>query len=156
MLDIDSSKEIYIFILSINQGIILGLLYDVYRVMRKSFKPKKISNLLGDVFLWIIITFIVFMFLLNHLNGIFRGFVFIGFFIGGMFYLKVLSYFIFPILFKTFKLILYLISEIIKIITYPFKKISIFLKKRKTKNKKIFSVFIKETRKYLKIVNKKK
>lgn len=156
MLDADSSKELYIFLLSINQGIILGLSYDIYRVVREAFKAKKILSILEDIILWIVITFLVFIFLLKHLNGIFRGFVFIGFFIGGIFYIKILSYFIFPILFKGFKLILFLINEIIIIISYPFKKIRRLFKKGINKNKKILSIFIKETRKYVKIMKRKK
>lgn len=156
MLDMDSSRELYIFLFSINQGIILGLLYDMYRAIRKIFKPKKVLGILEDLFLWIIITFVVFIFLLRHLNGVFRGFVFIGFIIGAFFYLKILSYFIFPIVLKIFKLIFYFISEIIKIISYPFKNIYDILKKRKIKGKKMFSSFVNETKKYLKIISKKK
>ncbi|MGO1468924.1 MAG: spore cortex biosynthesis protein YabQ, partial [Tissierella sp.] len=64
MLDADSSKELYIFLLSINQGIILGLSYDIYRVVREGFKAKKILSILEDIILWIVITFLVFIFLL--------------------------------------------------------------------------------------------
>lgn len=156
MLDIDSSKELYIFLFSINQGIVLGLLYDSYRAMREVLKPKKVLGVLEDLLLWVIITFIVFIFLLRHLNGVFRGFVFIGFLIGAFFYLKILSYFIFPITLKTFKLIFSFFNEIIKIVLYPFKAILIILNKRKTKNKKLFSSFFQETKRYLKIISKKK
>lgn len=156
MLDIDSSKELYIFLFSINQGIFLGLLYDAYRAVRNIFKPKKVLGVLEDLFLWVIITIIVFIFLLRHLNGVFRGFVFIGFIIGAFFYLKILSYFIFPIVFKIFKLIFYFISEIIEIISYPFKAIINILKKGKNKNKKMFSSFLHETKRYLNIISKKK
>lgn len=156
MLDMDSSKELYIFLFSINQGIVLGLLYDAYRAIRKILKPKKVLGILEDLFLWVIITFIVFIFLLRHLNGMFRGFVFIGFIIGAFFYLKILSYFIFPIVFKIFKLIFYFVSEIIKIMTYPFKYSHDIFKRRKIRRKKILYGFVNETKKYLNIISKKK
>ncbi|OLS03006.1 spore cortex biosynthesis protein YabQ [Tissierella creatinophila] len=156
MIDIDSSKELYIFLFSINQGIVLGLLYDAYRAMRKIFKPKKVLGIVEDLLLWVIITFVVFIFLLRYLNGVFRAFVFIGFIIGAFFYLKILSYFIFPIIFKTFELIFYFISEIIEIISYPFRATVNIFKKGKDKNKKMFSSFLHETKKYLKIISKKK
>lgn len=156
MFGIDLAKEIYIFLFAINQGIILGLLYDIYKAIRNLFKPKKVLGVVEDITLWIIITFIVFTFLLRHLNGVFRGFVFIGFLIGGLFYLKILSGFTFPIIFKIFKLIFYLINEIIKTILYPFKAIFKLIKKKRIKNKKIRSEFKNQTRRYLKIFSKKK
>ena len=156
MLDMESSKELYIFLFSINQGIILGIAYDIYRVIRGNLKQKKLLGILGDIILWIIITVLVFIFLLKHLNGIFRGFVFIGFFIGGLFYIKILSHFIYPILFKSFKLILDLINEIILIILYPFKKTKKLFTKGMSRYKKMLSMIIKETKKYIGIINKKK
>lgn len=156
MLDIESSKELYIFLFSINQGIILGIAYDIYRIVRGSFKKKKILGILGDLILWLIVTFLVFIFFLKHLNGIFRGFVFLGFFIGGLFYIKILSHFVYPILFKSFKLILYLINEIIKIVLYPFKKTRSFFKKGIDRNKKMLSIIMEETKRYIGIIKRKK
>lgn len=156
MFETDLVKEIYIFLFAINQGIILGLLYDTYKAIRKLFKPKKVLGAVEDIVLWIIITLIVFIFLFKHLNGVFRGFVFIGFLIGGLFYLKILSNFTFPVIFKTFKLIFDLINEIIKAILYPFKTILVTMKKKRIKNKRMHSEFKNETKRYLKIFSKKK
>ncbi len=156
MLDLDSSKELYIFLLSISYGGFLGLLYDINKATMEIFKPKKVLGMLEDLILWMVITLLTFLFLLKHLNGIFRYFVFIGFFMGAFIYLKIFSCFFYPLIIKLFKLIFYLINEIMNIVLYPFRITSNILKRKKVKGEKLFSRLINETRKYFKLVSKKK
>ncbi len=48
-------------------GLIAGLAYDIYRISRLCFKPKKLATLIEDLFFWIGIG-IIFFYLLNKNN----------------------------------------------------------------------------------------
>ncbi|WP_025642473.1 spore cortex biosynthesis protein YabQ [Schnuerera ultunensis] len=72
--------QLYIFLTSIYGGLISGLAYDIYRVNRLYFKPRKIVTILEDLLFWIGISFI-FFYIINKSNwGSMRGYIFIGFF----------------------------------------------------------------------------
>lgn len=156
MSQVNIVDELYIFLIAINYGLIIGGIYDFYRVFRYFSKPKKILTAIEDILFWIIVTLIVFTFLVRKTDGIIRGFVLLGFIIGYSFYFKVISKYSYLLLKKIFKLIFDLISEIIKIILYPFRKISNFLGGKANKMGIILKTTLKDSKKYLKITRKKK
>lgn len=73
--------QFYIFLTSIyGGGLIAGLAYDIYRISRLCFKPKKLATLIEDLFFWIGIG-IIFFYLLNKNNWAeLRFYIFLGFF----------------------------------------------------------------------------
>lgn len=156
MVGFNLGDEFYIFLMAINYGLIIGVIYDLYRTFRYYTKPKKKLSLLEDLFLWIIITLIFFVFLVNNTDGVIRGFVFIGFLIGSIIYIKIISKYNFPILIKIFNLIFEIINEIIRIIVYPFKFILNILKPSTNKILNLFSFVFKDIKKYFKIMSNKK
>ncbi|MDR7870940.1 MAG: spore cortex biosynthesis protein YabQ [Tissierellaceae bacterium] len=156
MSQINIRDEFYIFLIAINYGLILGGMYDFYRVFRLFSKPKKILTAIEDLLFWIIVTLIIFMFLLNKTDGIIRGFVILGFIVGYVFYYKVISKYSFLLLKKIFELIFSLISEIIRIISYPFKKVFKIFGKKTDKIGKMLKIALKDTKKYFKITRRKK
>lgn len=156
MSQVNIVDELYIFLIAINYGLILGGIYDFYRVFRYFSKPKKIRTAIEDILFWIIITLIVFTFLVRKTDGIIRGFVLLGFTIGYSFYIRVISRYSYLLLKKIFKLIFDLISEIMKIILYPFKKILKFFSGKTDKMGMILKTTIRDSKKYLKITRGKK
>lgn len=156
MLEINLIDEFYIFLFAINYGLIIGVIYDFYRVFRYYSKPKKVLSIIEDLILWLIITVIFFMFLVKNTSGVIRGFVIVGFLTGYICYMKIISKYNFPILMKIFKLILSLINEIIKIILYPLRKVSNFSQRRLKKVIVVPKELIKEMKKYIKLTSKKK
>lgn len=155
MLQINIINQFYIFLISINYGLILGVIYDLYRVFRYYSKPKKILTAIEDILFWLIIASIIFFFLFNKTDGIIRGFVILGFIIGFIIYLKIISKYSYFILKKTFGLIFRIINEIIIIISFPFKKASKIFGKKANKIAKLFRGTLKENLKYLKITKRK-
>lgn len=156
MLQFDIVDELYIFLIAINYGLILGGIYDFYRVFRYFSKPKKILTAVEDILFWIIVTLIVFTFLVRKTDGIIRGFVLLGFIIGYAFYIKVISKYSYLLLKKIFKLIFDLIGEIIKITLYPFKKTLKFFGSKTDKMGMILKTTLRDSKKYLKITRRKK
>lgn len=156
MLGVRIIDEFYIFLIAINYGLIIGGIYDFYRVFRHFSKQRKLLAALEDLFFWIITALIIFIFLVNKTDGIIRGFVVLGFLIGYAFYMKVISKYSYALLKKIFELILGLISEIISLITYPFRKLFGTIGKRINKVGMIIKMMLKDARKYIKIRRKKK
>lgn len=156
MLEINLKDELFIFLLAIMYGGIIGLIYDLYKAIRYYTKPKKILSFIGDLIFWLIVTYMFFIFLFKYTDGIIRGFVVVGFLIGVYVYFKSISKYVFPILIKIFKLILRLIHEIIGIILYPFKKMNMFIKRRFRKVDFLIKGTFKDMKRYIKLIAKKK
>ncbi|CCQ97332.1 putative Spore cortex biosynthesis protein YabQ [[Clostridium] ultunense Esp] len=151
--------QLYIFLTSIYGGLISGLAYDIYRVNRLYFKPRKIVTILEDLLFWIGISFI-FFYIINKSNwGSMRGYIFIGFFLGGFIYLKILSKILFPLWVKLFNGIITIINNILKVIKLPFRQIKSLLSpkmKRINRIRKIPREAIGEIKRYKKIISNKK
>ena len=113
----------FIFILN---GFIIGLLFDIFRILRKTFKTKDYITILEDILFWILTGLIILYSIFKFNNGELRGFIFIGIFIGAVFYLLLFSK-----LFITVNV--YIITILKKIIYYililPIKTICKFFKK---------------------------
>ncbi|MFZ5945265.1 MAG: spore cortex biosynthesis protein YabQ [Bacillota bacterium] len=83
--------QIFAFAVTICIGILGGMLFDIYRVFRGLWKPKKIGTFIGDLIFWLLLTCMVFLLLLFGNWGEIRIYVFIGIGIGCWFYLKFFS-----------------------------------------------------------------
>ena len=144
------------FGISILSGLLIGIIFDVYRGFRYYSNPKKVLSTIEDFLFWVLIGILFFLLLVQITDGVLRGFVFIGAFSGGLVYMLIISKFIYPIIILIYKLILEMISEIIRLLTYPFRKISSFSKKRLKKVVLVPKILFKEMGRYKKIISKKK
>ena len=105
--------QIDMLVYSILSGILAGILFDLYNIIR-GFRIPKIIVIIEDILFWILTAVIVFTFLL-YTNYAFLGpYVYIFMILTLIFYLKFIS----PIVFKIEK---YIISKIAKIIRIIFK-----------------------------------
>jgi spore cortex biosynthesis protein YabQ len=151
--------QFYIFLTSLYGGLIAGLAYDIYRISRYYFKPKKIVTIIEDFFFWIGIA-LIFFYILNKSNwGELRGYIFIGFFIGGLIYLKVLSKFLFSLLIKFFNGLGFVFKGIIETIILPYKYIKKWLRPKIKKIKRTSTIpkeAFSEIKRYKRIISKKK
>ena len=151
--------EFYIFLTSIYGGLIAGIVYDIYRINRNYFKPKKIATIVEDFLFWIGIA-LIFFYMLNKNNWAqLRLYVFLGFFIGGIVYLKILSKFLLPFLWKIFNGIIFICKGIKNLLILPFKALGKFLKPKLIKIKRLKRIpkeSFSEIKRYKKIIFKKK
>lgn len=83
--------QTYAFLMTILAGSIVGLLFDVYRVLRSAFRPKQIATALADLLFWIVVTPTVFALLLAGNWGELRAYVLIGLGLGLLLYFQTLS-----------------------------------------------------------------
>ena len=52
-------NQTYLFIIFTIVGIIIGILFDIFRILRKSFKTKDIVTHIEDIFFWILTGIII-------------------------------------------------------------------------------------------------
>lgn len=79
------------FIVTILTGMLLGILFDFYRVLRGIFHPRAVITLLTDILYWLMATVVVFGALLISNWGELRFYVFIGLLSGMLVYYRLLS-----------------------------------------------------------------
>ncbi len=80
-----------IILFSFLGGLLTGLLFDTYRVLRGFENPNKILTFIEDILFWILCTFLVFLFLL-YTNQAFMGlYVYLYILFGLYLYMKLLS-----------------------------------------------------------------
>lgn len=72
-------------------GVMTGLLFDLYRMVRGVVRPRRLLTDLGDLLFWLIVTLIMFVILVSDNWGQVRVYVFLGWSIGLLLYRAVLS-----------------------------------------------------------------
>ena len=104
-------EDINIFYLTLYGGIVIGLLFDLYRALRTNFKIVKKISFVFDVIFWILITAVIFT-TINLLERFdLRYYHFVALFLGFILYYNTVS-----------KYILIAFNKIISFITSLFKK----------------------------------
>ncbi len=147
-------QQLFCLVIFIITGIAIGFLFDIFRILRKSFKTKDWITYLQDTLFWILAGCIMLFSIFTFNNGEIRSYVFIGIILGIILYMLTLSKFLIKssvAVIQFFKKILsypinILINIVKKIIIKPIYKI---LQKCKTTFKKIscklqYSTTIKE------------
>lgn len=151
--------QLYVFFTLFYSGIIVGILFDIYRVIRYHIKPSKIKTFFGDLLFWILAVVIIFYFLIKSSFGELRGYIFIGLFLGVYLYIKTLSKIVYPLLIRLLKALFIVIKKFLNLIFLPLSIIkNIFNPLINNINKiiKISKQSIKDMKRYIKIISKKK
>ena len=147
-------QQAFQFILYLACGMSIGIFFDIFRVLRRSFKTNDLFTYLEDILFWIITGIFLIFILFKFSNGIIRIYNVIALTSGSIIYLLSISRFFIKInvLIISYikKLVMYpikLILKIVKLIFTPFRFLvinfrKIFIisknKKKKKKNKRKF------------------
>ena len=89
-------------------GIVIGILFDIFRILRKSFKTADWITCLQDILFWILSGGIMLFSIFTFNNGEIRSYVFIGILLGIVYIIRFLK--------KLLSYPINLIEKIIKII----------------------------------------
>ena len=73
-----AGNQTYLFIVFTIVGIIIGVLFDIFRILRKSFKTKDIVTYMEDILFWILTGIIILFSMYKFSNGELRFFMIIG------------------------------------------------------------------------------
>ena len=135
-------NQAYLFLVFSLTGVVIGILFDFFRILRRSIKTSNIVTYIQDILFWILTGIIVLYNIWYFNNGELRIFVFLGLIIGILIYMTTLSnivvkiftkilVFLINILKMPLKVIYKLLNKIITRITIFFNKITKKLKIKK-------------------------
>ena len=89
------ANQAYVFFIFTINGILIGLLFDFFRILRKAIKTSNFITYVEDIIFWILTGFIILYSIFVFNNGELRLFVFLGILIGVLVYMFFISeYFI--------------------------------------------------------------
>lgn len=115
-------SEIYTFLLFILTGISIGILFDIFRIFRRSFKTVDFITYIQDFLFWVLAGVILLYSIFSFNNGELRGYIFVGVVFGILLYILIFS--------KLFvKISVQVITTIKKIVYIPIKFILNIIKK---------------------------
>ena len=117
------SNQLYVFLIYSFSGVIIGLFFDVFRILRKSFKTPDFITYIEDIIFWILTGLFLIYIIFKFNNGEIRSYIFIGLGIGILLYLLIFSKYFIKINVIIIKYLKAIFRTIFQIITYPFKVI---------------------------------
>ena len=113
----------YIFVIFILNGFLIGILFDIFRILRKSFKTKDIVTYIEDILFWIITGVFLLYSVFNFNDGEIRLYMFIAILIGVLLYMLILSSYIVKINVKIITFVKNLLQKAFNVFFKPFKKL---------------------------------
>lgn len=130
-------NQTYLFIVFSLTGVVIGILFDFFRILRRSFKTSNIITYVEDVLFWILTGVLILYNIWYFNNGEIRIYMFLGIIMGLLIYMLTLSNIIVSLFSKILKML-------IRILEIPFKTIISIFHKIITIIIKIFNKFTKK------------
>lgn len=125
----NSIDQFYLLCVFMISGLIIGIFFDLFRVLRKSFKTPDIVTYMEDILFWIL-TGIFLMYIIFHFSfGEIRLYMFISIGIGLIMYFLIISKYFISLNVKIINVIKNIIEKILYITLLPFNIIFKILKK---------------------------
>ena len=147
------------FLLSLGLGFIMGIVYDLFRIIRLSISERKISIIIFDLLYCIFLCFTTFIFLITVNEGQVRFYLLLGEGVGFAIYYFSLGVIIFSFSQKTIYFIKLCFRKIFSVLFLPFKWVFTRLKRvcdkilkkgrKRTKNIKNKSKFLLKVNRHL-------
>lgn len=114
-------NQLQLFIIFLINGFIIGILFDSFRILRKTFKYKDYIIYIQDILFWIITAFLILYTVAIFNDGQLRLYMIIGVILGFGIYLYSLSKFFIKINVNIILFLKKIIEKTIKIILIPIK-----------------------------------
>lgn len=123
-------NQTYVFLCSLFVGMLLAVVFDFFRILRRKGNTKTYIVYLQDILYWIIVTFIIIISAFITNDGELRGYMFIGYILGAIVYIVTISQSVLKIVYK--------VLDFIEMIWMKFiKKVNKLLNKNDITNKNI-------------------
>ena len=84
-------EQMYSFLAYILSGVLIGIFFDIFRILRKSFKTNNIVTYIQDILFWIVTGLFILYVIFKFDNGELRSYIFIGLLLGMVLYLLLFS-----------------------------------------------------------------
>lgn len=139
-------NQAYLFLVFTINGILIGLLFDIFRILRKSFKTSDMITYIQDILFWILTGLILLYSIFTFSDGEIRFYMFIGIFIGCLIYMMMFSKYFIKINVKIITIIKKIIGITLSIIIFPINILFKFMKKIFFKPINFITINIKKTK----------
>lgn len=116
-------NQAYLFLIFTVNGILIGFLFDIFRILRKSFKTNDLVTYIEDIIFWILTGIIILFSMCKFCDGELRGFTIIGIAMGAILYMLTISTYIIKVAVFIINILKTIIEKTLSIIIYPFKLI---------------------------------
>ena len=88
------NTQVYLFLIFIINGFIIGLLFDFFRILRKAIKTSDFITYIEDALFWILTGLLILYSIFTYNNGEIRLFMFLAIVLGILLYVIILSKFV--------------------------------------------------------------
>ena len=122
-------NQAYLFLVFSLTGIVIGILFDLFRVLRKTFKTSDILTSLEDILFWIFAGIIILYSIWYFNNGEIRLFIFLGIIMGLLIYMLTLSDILIKLLSAIVKMFQKIVMKIIHILSIILRPINNVIKR---------------------------
>lgn len=120
--------QLYYFLSTVITGLLVGIMFDIYRIIRGLNSPNKIITAISDILFWIFAAVTTFVFFLYTNSGNVGYYTFVGLIIGLFIYFKLISSKFIYILRATVYFVLKFLRILIIFTIYPIKIIRYYSK----------------------------
>lgn len=118
-----------LFLVFTINGILIGLLFDIFRILRKSFRTSDIITYCEDLIFWILTGFLLLYSIFTFSNGEVRFYMFLAVFCGCLIYMLLFSKYFIGINVKIIEIIKKIVITVFSVIILPIKIVIKFFKK---------------------------
>ena len=121
------TNQAHLFLIFVINGILIGLLFDMFRISRKVIKTSNIITYIEDILFWILTGIIILYSIFVFNNGQLRFYMFLGIILGAICYLLFISSYVIKINVKIINIIFMPIKFIINLFRRIFMRPVTFL-----------------------------
>ncbi len=118
---LSSRHELFVLLGTFAGGIVLGLVFDIFRIYRKNFKSASSLVWLQDIFMWAVMLAVVYITLFITNSARIRWYEFAGFGAGMAVYMVVLSRFVVAVSSAVIGLVKKILAFIFMELFFPFR-----------------------------------
>ena len=137
-MEIHVSQQAAVFLWTVAGGVLSGLVYDMFRIVRRLFRTPDWAVFLCDTVFWLASSIIAFVIILKVNSGQIRWFQFAGLIIGGAIYFSFLSQIVTKAVIFVLRIIVKTVIILKKLLAIPKKILAKplgFVKKRLSRGK---------------------
>ena len=121
--------QLYLFLIFTINGILIGIFFDCFRILRKTFKTSDFVTYIEDILFWIISGISVLITIFKFNNGELRLFIIIAILFGVVIYISSFSKYFISINVSLINLFSKILSKVIHILLFPLKSVLRFILK---------------------------
>lgn len=133
-----AENQAYLFLIFSFTGIIIGVLFDFFRILRRTIKTSNIATYIEDVLFWVLTGFLILYNIMYFNSGEIRIYMFLAIILGVLIYMFTLSNILIKIFSKILKVIIITLETPIKWVKAILGKLITIIVKIFTKTTKKF------------------